>query len=68
MNNHRQTSAPSFWSATYRGREIAAHRHSRGWLVYVDRVMQENTLFVTIEDAAAWLQRRVDCLPGLART
>ena len=49
-----------FWSASYRGRDIAAHRHAQGWHVYLDRVMQPNMLFVSAEDAAQWLRRKVD--------
>jgi hypothetical protein len=49
-----------FWSGTYRGREIATFRHSRGWLVYLDRALQENKVFVTAEQAANWLRMRID--------
>ena len=50
----------NFWAASYRGRDIAAHRQSQGWHVYLDRVMQPNKLFVCAEDAAQWLRRKVD--------
>lgn len=67
MGKSSETTAQTFWSTTYRGRQIAAHRHIRGWLVYVDRIMQENTLFGTAEDAAAWLHRKIDGLATHAR-
>jgi hypothetical protein len=54
------TTAATYWSATYRGPEIAAHRHVSGWLVYIDRIMQENTLFDSADDAAVWLHRKID--------
>lgn len=67
MGKGLETSASTFWSATYRGREIATHRHIRGWLVYIDRIMQENMLFGTAEDAAGWLHRRIDTVAAHAR-
>ena len=45
-----------FWSDTYRGREIAAFHHARGWVVYLDGIMQDRTLFDTPEGAAQWLR------------
>jgi hypothetical protein len=51
---------PRFWSTTYGGHHIATFCHRTGWLVYLDRVMQENTLFATAEDATTWLRRTVD--------
>jgi hypothetical protein len=49
-----------FWSDTYGGRPIAAFRHSLGWLVYIDNVMQANRTFADLEDATRWLRRKVD--------
>ena len=55
-----QTKSPDFLSETYHGRQIAAYRHSQGWLVYLDRVMQQNRQFATAEDAVKWLRRKID--------
>jgi hypothetical protein len=49
-----------FWSDSYRGRPIAAYRHSMGWLVYIDHVMQANRTFVELEDATRWLRSKID--------
>ncbi len=49
-----------FWSASYRGQDIAVQRHHRGWLVYVNKVMQQGILFESARDAAFWLRRKVD--------
>ena len=49
-----------FWSDTYRGHSIATLNHGRGWLVYVDHVLQHNKLFVTADAAVAWLRKQID--------
>jgi hypothetical protein len=49
-----------FWSDTYRGRSIATLNHGRGWLVYVDHVLQHNKLFVTADAAVTWLRKQID--------
>lgn len=54
------TNGPDFWSDSYRGHTIATLNHGRGWLVYVDHVLQHNKLFATAEAAAAWLKRQID--------
>jgi hypothetical protein len=61
------TNGPDFWSDSYRGHTIAALNHGRGWLVYLDHVLQHNKLFATAEAAAAWLKRQVD-VSGRRRT
>ena len=50
----------SFWSDTYRGRNIAILNHGGRWLVYLDHVLQHRMLFETAEAAVNWLQRKVD--------
>jgi hypothetical protein len=55
-----EPSSQEFWSANYRGHSIATFNHGRGWLVYVDHVLQHNKLFTSAEAAAAWLRRQVD--------
>jgi hypothetical protein len=54
------TDSGDFWSDTYRGHSIATLNHGRGWLVYLDHVLQHNKLFVTAEAAASWLRKQVD--------
>ena len=54
------TNRPEFWSDSYRGHTIATLNHGRGWLVYLDHVLQHNKLFETAEAAAAWLRQQVD--------
>jgi len=54
------TADPAFWSASYHGKQIAASQHSRSWVVYIDRVMQANRIFASIEEAIGWLERKVD--------
>jgi hypothetical protein len=49
-----------FWSESYRGHTIAALSHGKGWLAYLDHVLQHNLLFITAEAAAIWLRRRID--------
>lgn len=49
-----------FLSDTYRGHSIATLNHGRGWLVYLDHVLQHNKLFVTADAAVAWLRTQVD--------
>ena len=49
-----------FWSASYRGQEIAVQRHYRGWLVYLNQVMLQDVLFENAREAASWLRRKVD--------
>ncbi len=50
----------NFWSGTFFGRQIATSRHSLGWVVYIDRVMQANRTFACMEDAIRWLQRKAE--------
>jgi hypothetical protein len=50
----------TFLAETYKGRRIAAFRHSLGWHVYLDNVMQANKLFASSEDAFRWLRRKAD--------
>jgi bifunctional pyridoxal-dependent enzyme with beta-cystathionase and maltose regulon repressor activities len=52
--------ASAFWSDSYRGHTIAALSHGKGWLAYLDHVLQHNRLFVTAEAAATWLRRQID--------
>ncbi len=54
------TQLESFWSDTYRGRNIAILNHGGRWLVYLDHVLQHRMLFETAEAAVNWLQRKVD--------
>jgi hypothetical protein len=49
-----------FLSDTYRGHSIATLNHGRGWLVYIDHVLQHNKLFVTADAAVAWLHKQID--------
>lgn len=49
-----------FWSTSYRGHQIAAQRHYRGWLVYVNNVMQHGKLFGNEIEAAIWLRSEVN--------
>lgn len=49
-----------FWSTSYRGQDIAVQRHYRGWLVYLNKVMQQDMLFDDAREAARWLRRKVD--------
>ena len=51
---------PEFWSDSYHGHTIATLNHGRGWLVYLDHVLQHNKLFETAEAAVAWLRQQVD--------
>ena len=61
------TNGPEFWSDSYHGHTIATLNHGRGWLVYVDHVLQHNKLFETAEAAVAWLRGQVD-IAGKRRT
>lgn len=54
------TESADFWSMSYRGQEIAAQRHYRGWLVYLNKVMQQGVMFEDGRSAATWLRRKVD--------
>ncbi|MGI9520077.1 MAG: hypothetical protein ACR2PG_00380 [Hyphomicrobiaceae bacterium] len=54
------TELAEFWSASYRGQDIAVQRHYRGWLVYLNKVMQQGILFASAQDAANWLRRKID--------
>jgi hypothetical protein len=57
--------AGAFWTDSYRGHTIAAVSHGRGWLAYLDHVLQHNLVFVTAEAAATWLRRQIDAAsPG----
>jgi hypothetical protein len=60
MSTPHRDSRSDFWSDIYRGIPIAAYRHSMGWLVYIDHVMQANRTFAELEDATRWLRRKVD--------
>ncbi len=52
--------ADEFWSDRYRGHAIATLNHGKGWLVYLDHVLQHGKLFVTAEAAVNWLRQRID--------
>ena len=56
----READIADFWVTSYRGQEIAAQRHYNGWLVYLNKVMQQGMLFEDHRDAAIWLRRKVD--------
>ena len=59
MDMPNQTAA--FWSDSYRGRDIATlNHHGKGWLVYLDHVLQHNMLFATADAAVAWMRQQVD--------
>jgi hypothetical protein len=61
MSNSLDLAATStFLAESYKGRRIATFRHSLGWHVYLDNVMQANRLFASSEDAFRWLRRKVD--------
>lgn len=65
---HKLDNADAFWSDSYHGHSIATLNHGKGWLVYVDHVLQHNMLFATAEAAAVWLREQVDrSRPRLAR-
>lgn len=60
--------ADGFWSDSYRGHSIATLSHGKGWLVYLDHVLQHNKLFATADSATTWLRDQVDrSVPRLAR-
>ena len=52
--------AVDFWSTSYRGHDIATQRHYRGWLVYLNKVMQQDMVFGDARAAARWLRGQVD--------
>jgi hypothetical protein len=62
MQNHAQNShhPRDYWSTSYKGQHIAIHRHHRGWLVYLNPVMQNKLVFCDPRSAANWLRRTVD--------
>jgi len=61
MSNSIDLAATStFLAETYKGRRIAAFRHSLGWHVYLENVIRANRLFASSEDAFRWLRRKVD--------
>jgi hypothetical protein len=51
-----------FLSDTYRGHSIATLNHGRGWLVYIDHVLQHNKLFVTGRPKRS--ERRLRTIPA----
>ncbi len=55
-----------FWSDSYRGHVIATLSHGKGWLVYLDHVLQHGKLFVTAEAATSWLRQRIDAAAARA--
>jgi hypothetical protein len=57
---HTPRESDEFWSDSYRGHSIATLTHGRGWLVYLDHVLQHNKLFGTAEAAVTWLRRQID--------
>jgi hypothetical protein len=57
---HTLNQTDEFWSESYRGHDIATLNHGKGWLVYLDHVLQHGKLFVTAEAAVNWLRGRVD--------
>jgi hypothetical protein len=50
----------AYWSDSYRGHAIATLNHGKGWLVYLDHVLQHGKLFVTAEAAVRWLRQLID--------
>jgi hypothetical protein len=48
------------WSAIYRGHYLAAQRRNRVWQLQLNQEVLANREFETVEEAAAWLRRRVD--------
>lgn len=57
-----------FISDTYRGHQIATLKHSGGWLVYLDHILQNRLKFATADAAIAWLRRQVETMgPDTAR-
>ena len=57
---HTLNQTDEFWSESYRGHDIATLNHGKGWLVYLDHVLQPRMMFATAEAAVAWLRRKVD--------
>ena len=57
---HIANQTGTFWSDSYRGHVIATLNHGKGWLVYLDHVLQHGKLFVTAEAAVNWLRQRID--------
>jgi len=60
MHIGSSVAAEPFLAASYRGRHIAAFQNGRGWLAYLDRVMETGKVFATAQDATHWLQHRID--------
>jgi hypothetical protein len=56
----RSNRSDEFWSDSYRGHAIATLAHGKGWLVYLDHVLQHGKLFITAEAAVSWLRQRID--------
>ena len=57
---HTPNRRDAFWSDSYRGHVIATLSNGKGWLVYLDHVLQHNKLFATADAAVAWLRQQVD--------
>ena len=55
-----------FWSAMYRGHNIAVFNHHGRWHAYLDHMLQANVVFATAENAVSWLAQRVDLGPERA--
>lgn len=49
-----------FWSQTFHGHAIAAYRHSQGWLVYIDCVIQPSRRFASLDSAVRWMQCKIE--------
>jgi hypothetical protein len=64
MRMHNETD--EFWADSYRGHAIATLNHGKGWLVYLDHVLQHGKLFVTAEAAVSWLRHRIDAAAASA--
>lgn len=62
MNNAPDLPQPAgdYWAMSYKGQHIAVHRHNRGWLVYLNHVMQNKLVFCDARSAANFLRRMVD--------
>jgi len=55
-----------FWSEVYRGRPIAIYNRGGRWHVYLDHILQHNTVFASGEHAVRWLKARVDASEPVA--
>jgi hypothetical protein len=49
-----------FWSGVYHGRPISVLKRDGGWHVYLDHVLQHNTVFATEGYARKWLIKLIN--------